>query len=104
MSILLASGPVAPSIFNLNKEAAPPEKLTFESRIFCELLLNILKDLVTDPTEVKTVSKNKVSEDVDKDASLLVIYRSFLHEINTTPAIINTTKARNKTITKNKGI
>jgi hypothetical protein len=37
---------------------------------------------VTDPTVVKTVSKNKVSALVFKDASGLVINDSFRHEKN----------------------
>jgi hypothetical protein len=44
------------------------------------LLLNILNDWVTEPAEVNTVSKNKVSALVYKLASALVMKDSFLQE------------------------
>jgi len=47
---------------------------------FCLLLLKTLKDCVIEPTFVKTVSKNNVSELADKEASELVIKPSFVHE------------------------
>jgi hypothetical protein len=53
------------------------------------LLLKILKLWVMEPTEVKTVSKDKVSALVFKLACELVIKESFLHEIIIR---VNTTK------------
>jgi hypothetical protein len=46
------------------------------------LLLKILKDWVTEPTVVKTVSKDNVSTLVYNPASGLVINESFLQEKN----------------------
>src|SRR6185312_5100786 len=80
ISTLSISDVAVPSTFILNGEERQPESLTCDSRSFWSLLLNILKDWVTEPTVVKTVSKDKVSALVYKLALELVIKESFLHE------------------------
>jgi hypothetical protein len=76
----LICGDATPSIFILKAEEGPPASLILEIFSFWLLLLKTLKDCVIEPTFVKTVSKNKVSELVDTEASGLVINPSFVHE------------------------
>src|SRR6185312_11998756 len=80
ISTSLTSGPELPSTLILKGDDFPPESFTCVKRSFCSLLLKILKDWVTEPELVKTVSKNKVSALVFKDAPGLVMKESFLHE------------------------
>ena len=67
-----------PSILSLNGDALPPESFICDRFNFCLLLLYILNDCVTDPIDVKTVSKKSVSLLVEMLASGLVIKLSFL--------------------------
>ena len=69
-----------PSTFILNGDVVPPPSFIEDIFSFWSLLLKILKVCVTDPTEVKTVSNDKVSLLVDKFASALVIKVSFRQE------------------------
>jgi len=82
ISTLFTSAPEIPFTFILKGELAPPDSFTWERRSFSLLLLKILKDWVTEPTVVKTVSNDKVSILVYKYASGLVIIESFLQEKN----------------------
>lgn len=82
ISTLFTSGPEVPSTFILKGEEYPPESFTCERRSFSLLLLKILKDCVTEPTVVKTVSNDKVSILVYNVASGLVVKESFLQEKN----------------------
>jgi hypothetical protein len=54
--------------------------------------LKILKDAVTEPAEVKTVSKRRVSEDRNSRASGLVMTESFLQERKQVRRAIRTNK------------
>lgn len=82
ITTLFTSGPEVPSTFILKGEEDPPERFTRERRSFSLLLLKILKDWVTEPTVVKTVSNDKVSILVYNLASGLVVKESFLQEKN----------------------
>src|SRR6185312_14973407 len=82
ISILFISVPEVPFTFILKGEVIPPDSFTWDRRSFSLLVLKILKDWVTEPTVVKTVSKKSVSTLVYKDASALVIKESFLQEKN----------------------
>src|SRR6516164_11781208 len=79
-SIWSFSGPGVPSIFILNEDWLPPISLTEESSIFSLFSLKTFIDWVTEPVEVKTVSKKTVSEENLTRASGLVIKESFLQE------------------------
>ena len=79
--MLFANGPAMPFVLMEKTLALPPASCTFVSRRRCALVLIILKDWVTDPTVVNTVSYRRVSDVILIPASALVMNDSFLHAV-----------------------
>ena len=91
IATLFNSVEVTPLIFILKAEVLPPNNFTEDNLNCWSFSFTILKDCVTDPLVVKTVSNFKESVLMRSLASGLVIKESFLQElvdtININPAI-----------------
>jgi hypothetical protein len=89
MLILFTIGPAVPFTLIKKGEEFPPFRATESMRIPLSFVLKILKNLVTEPVVVNTVSKCTVSVNTNSRTSELLVKDSFLHE-----------KSKNSKITK----
>lgn len=90
ISIFCCSVVAIPLIFILKEDAEPPINFTFDNSNFWSLLLKILKERVSDPALVKTVSNFILSVLREILAKGLVIKDSFLQEKNNNKMIVDT--------------